>query len=78
MSLKINRLSKWSVAKRIRSRFEIGQSPQILNELYACRVELDINTDAENRDAIPLQILNDLFTNLIALGLEVAEKGDIQ
>jgi hypothetical protein len=77
INLKINRLSKWSVAKRIRSQFEIGQSMQIMSELYACRVELDISTAAENQEAIPFQILSEFFTKLVTIGLEIAEKGDI-
>ncbi len=67
--LEINRLSKWSVARLFRREATSGSS--------ACRLELDINTIQEFEETLPVNKLSDIFQELLDLGVEIAQKGDI-
>jgi hypothetical protein len=78
--VKINRLAKWSVQKTSQGFVPIiplGQ-PQQLAEFLACRLELDINTIAEFEGEFSREQLPRLFDELVALGKEIAEQGDIR
>ena len=44
---------------------------------YACRLELDINTDGDFEGELPRQALPALWDELVRLGAEIAEKGDV-
>ena len=82
--LKINRLSKWS-AMRI-GKFKLQQQTsgdtsrplQVTETIFACRIELDINTSAEVNKPIPTEQYEAIINELIELGQEIIEKGDIQ
>ena len=55
-----------------------GLGPAIVGTpQLACRLELDINTSAENTNLIPLEHIRQLFEELVNLGYEIADKGDI-
>lgn len=74
-SLRINRLCKWSTLA-FRSGEFMAAGPEVVtreNEtVYACRVELDINTDPGFSGDIPKDILDEL----VDLAREICEKGD--
>ena len=67
----INRLSKW---KAIKFNLQINEFE--LEELFACSLEIDINTMPSEQTIINKESLIDLFGELIELGLEIASKGD--
>ena len=81
--LVINRLSTWNVSKVITvgnilaSRQTGTTEAQLVNESYACRVELDVNT-APTFDGVfdPLAARR-VFQELKELGLEILEHGDV-
>lgn len=78
--LEINRLSKWNLLK-LRSVVSLLGSPSPLHpvaETYASYLEVDINTSADYKQALPNAQLPTLFAELIELGIEIAEKGDIK
>jgi len=80
-AIKINRLSKWSVAAL--SNFEIEFAPGIrrtVNQetgLHACRVELDINTAGMLRPAIVGEKAERVLTELTGLAEEILANGDV-
>lgn len=80
--LKINRVSKWSVATWILSTLNLTgtASPvEVFNEqpTFGCLLELDISTDANFKSELPKPKLRPLFDELVNLGVEISEKGDI-
>ena len=80
--VRINRLSRWSVAKLSGIRLEIGEagisrlmaSPEGLS---ACRLELDINTQPERVEPFPQDIAERLLNELVRSGREIVERGDV-
>ena len=76
----INRLSRWNVT-RLRI---VAAAPtvnvslnSIVDELFACRLELDINTAAEQNESISSDSLLNVLDELISIGLELSERGDV-
>jgi hypothetical protein len=77
--LTINRLSKWSVVK-LRPVFippPEGEEPLPASEVYACRLELDINTVPEFPGDFSDPVVESVINELIDLGLEIAIEGDL-
>lgn len=78
--LRINRLSKWSVLGLkiaiITPQGSISAETGKVN--LACHLELDISTSVEYRGAINQKAIKNVFQELVDLGKEIAEKGDIQ
>lgn len=77
-ALRVNRLSKWSVAYF--QRFRLGMllpSAQLGDRTHACRIELDMSTPVEHLQALPGDRLGDLFRELADLAAEVVSSGDI-
>jgi hypothetical protein len=79
--LRINRLTTWSVGTIAFKAFTVtGGQPSIVTpgkEAFVCRVELDINTAAEfSGQFVPDQSRGTLF-ELVELGVEIIEKGDV-
>jgi len=79
--LMLNRLSSWSVSSFIKNVLPLGtgsiqpfQSP----ECFACCLELDINTVPEYRAGFSKENLANVYQELVELGKEIAQKGDIQ
>lgn len=79
--LKMNRLSKWSVAVTTLERFGIAadgvekisrSEPQM-----SCRLELDISTAAEFTGQFSQEQLKSIFQELLDLGKEIVAEGDI-
>lgn len=83
--LQINRLSKWSVIamRHLQLVIPVGQvaiaQPATLGEeKSACRLELDINTSHAFSGELPKERVLPIFDELIVLGKEIAERGDVQ
>ena len=80
-ALKINRLSKWSVAQMLGAGL-IVEPTRILHRSMspgsrACRLELDISTDEERREPLPREAHPSIFKELTDLGSEIVIAGDI-
>jgi hypothetical protein len=77
--LRINRLTKWSALKLSRGVvLPSGKAISIPDmDQYYCRLEVDINTTAEHEGFIAPDELPKLFQELVDLGKEIAENGDI-
>lgn len=81
--IEINRLSKWNVYSGQLVTVAIdpirGQQVSTTTGLsIASRLELDINTFPERSGPLPPHKLSALFGELIDMGLEVSERGDIR
>lgn len=76
-SLVINRLSTWGVMVVKVGLFDPNTTIYQLPETYAFRVELDINT-VPNEDNIVTGQWKEIFGELVILGKEIAELGDIK
>ena len=80
-AMRINRLNKWSVLQE--GTISIGLGPGTVPTLastlpnLACRLELDINTSAESLLPISRPDTQVLFKELVDLGREIADQGDI-
>jgi hypothetical protein len=72
--LRLNRVSTWNP-------IEVQQLDLLTREAAvvdtAVAVQLDINTAAENRTAIPAPLRQDVVAELVALGLEILDRGDV-
>lgn len=79
--LRINRLSKWSVASLIMRQISIGLSgvtaAPLSPPLFGCRLELDINTVSDYQGTFERQQLPSLLQELTSLGQEIVIEGDI-
>jgi len=81
--LYINRLSKWSILRwELRAGvISVAMPPptHLVREDggFACLVDLDINTPAEREDPLPVDQLSAIWAELVALGFEIAARGDI-
>ena len=79
--LRINRLSKWSVMQAGSIGLTLGpEGGAVLPSppsRYACRLELDINT-AVSRHALSSDQIGSLLGELEELGLDIADRGDIE
>ena len=81
-SFTVNRLSKWSVAAF--ESVSITVSPSSVRAvgyadfpMHMSALELDINTSPKPDALIPSDEIPQLFHELVSLGLEIAERGDI-
>lgn|SRR5574341_33157 len=78
----INRLTRWSVATTGQVHFRLsprsGESIQQHSPpIYACHLELDINTDPEFEGELSAAQQESVLKELVALGREIAQEGDI-
>ena len=78
--LEINRISQWSVARLERVADTLDPASSLADgsssSAFASRLELDVNT-VQRRDALQSDSLVDLFNELIHLGTELSERGDV-
>lgn len=72
-----NRISKWGVIKlqQLNINMANNQSQQF-NETLACRLEVDISTNAKNSTKIPSTKVTAIFSKLITLAEEISNNGD--
>jgi hypothetical protein len=79
--LKVNRLTKWSVTQAGLIQIAIGAGAgTVLHSgprQFACRLELDMSTAAEFSGEIPKDKTPSVFEELVRLGREIANRGDI-
>ena len=79
--LEINRLTSWSVVRATGAAVRLSGDDVRFVPLeeasYACRLELDINTVAEFTKGLGKAKIPKLWDELIELGVEIAEKGDV-
>lgn len=73
----VNRVSLWSVVRML--DVELGSAAMPVNkaEQYRRRVALDINTAQEQDAEFDASMQSRLIHELLDLGLEISEKGDI-
>jgi hypothetical protein len=80
-AIAINRLSKWSVMQGSSVGISLtpNTGPQFLpgRDQFACRLELDINTAGPLPNTFDGEQAVELFQELMNLGKEIAERGDI-
>ncbi len=76
--LKINRLSKWSVAVQQTFTFNFSGQASAGQSYFACRLELDVNTAPDFRDGFSKEQAITVSQELANLAGEVMEKGDIR
>ena len=81
-SFTINRLSKWLVAAFESVSITVSPSSgsavgNVASPMYMSMLELDINTSPKPDELIPNDGIPQLFHELVSLGLEIAERGDI-
>ena len=78
--LKINRLSKWSVAQISTAGLVLEPTRILYHDVpqayLACRLELDINTAAERREPLPRETVSNVWQELLNLGMEIVIDGD--
>jgi hypothetical protein len=73
--LEVNRMSTWS---KLNVLFSVSPgTPFTWPEKGYSAVQLDINTAPEKGGILPSELLPALFEELVTLGLEIAERGDI-
>jgi hypothetical protein len=77
--LLVNRLAKWSLLTVRVLQVRVADSPRAANldQAFACRLELDMNTAPEWERELPQESLPALFAELVELGVELSERGDI-
>jgi hypothetical protein len=80
--IEVNRLSKWNVYSGQLVTVAIdplrGQQVSTTSGLrIASRLELDINTFPERTGPLPKHEISAIFRELINLGLEISERGDV-
>jgi hypothetical protein len=74
--LRINRLSRWSAGSSFLVVLHPTMAaPRRINSF--CRLELDINTDAENEALLPRESVPALLDELVAMADEILREGDI-
>ena len=77
----INRLTKWSVIQGggIGIAVHPNVEPRVLHspEFFSCRLELDMNTAGLPESPMPGPDVIELFDELVQLGEEIANQGDI-
>ena len=77
-ALTINRLFTWSIAQGQTVTLAAGPQPSQSHSIqYAANVELDINTVPETPRSIPVRESAVILDELVTLGLEIVEKGDV-
>lgn len=81
VNFSVNRLSKWGVSTWRSFALSIEPITRIRSfpdqELYACRLQLDINTSQYFQGEITREHLPEVFSELVELGVEIIREGDI-
>lgn len=76
--LQVNRLTKWSVlqSQKLNITLSLGTMAPLGDPAYACRLEMDLSTDAQRVDPFPPDLMPDLWRELGVLAVEITEKGE--
>ena len=76
--LLINRLSTWNIPSYRTLTAMAGPDQSTMSEpLYACQLEIDINTSGKSKSALPPEKLVALLDELVSMGTKIVENGDI-
>jgi hypothetical protein len=79
--LRVNRLCTWSVIRwQMQGELGIIGGPSNYTSVtagFACKLDLDINTDGERENPLPQDRLKAIWLELVNLGVEIADKGDV-
>lgn len=75
-ALELNRLVKWSVAE-LNLDVSAGRGMSFNRQLYGAMVDIDVNTNADYGQPLPTRLYLDLWQELINLGIEISEQGDV-
>lgn len=76
-TIRINRLTKWN-ALRAGALIHTTTGEVIsIAEKFACRLEIDVNTQHGLESQLPKDSLLTLFGELVELSIEISKKGDI-
>lgn len=78
--LSINRLTKWAVAQGQVRAYSLLPNLTVFSPgagQFACMLELDLSTDNDFIGELPNQQLSPIFNELVQLGLEISQQGDI-
>ena len=75
--LSINRLSKWAVAIGQMRGLSPDQKFMSFESQPSCMLELDINTDSDFNGKFSREQSTNVFGELVELGKEISQKGDI-
>lgn len=72
--LEINRLEKWA---SMRIQAEQMDNAQVINEdtIHTCKLEIDVNTDANRTEELEDKSIENLFDELKRLGREIVSTG---
>ena len=76
--IRVNRLSRWSV--RLLRQLNLGgdfDGVRGADISYSLSLDLDINTAADYAGEIAPAQLAEMFSELVALGIEISVKGDM-
>ena len=81
--LRVNRLSKWSVAFYQHVKFGIPAGPEPAfsyagSRMLACRIELDISTPPVLPGELPRERLDEIFREMVNFAAEIGEHGDLE
>lgn len=81
--LKINRVSRWLLLILNKIEFSISSqgaslTPDEKSLLTTSRLEIDINTDPKFNGVFPHDKIKLIFNELVQLGVEITEQGDIK
>lgn len=76
--IEINRLSQWSTQRMEIGIIHQGSKPQQMHESFVCRLVLDINTVPSEEISLQKHKLVSFYGELVQLGKEIAEYGDIK
>jgi hypothetical protein len=82
-NLLINRLSKWSVITWRTINFSSSDFTSNIStysefpDSLSCCIELDINTSPNYQEDLPKEKLSQIFRELVDLGKEIVQEGDI-
>ena len=81
-NLRINRLSRWSVQAFVWLQGRFSANPPAMEQIpgpegVSCRLTLDVNTVPNRAIELTPELLPAVFEELVDLGKEIAEKGDI-
>ena len=79
--LELNRLSKWSVLRLSAGSFRFDSDEPVVSksvqEGFSVRLEFDLSTPSNYGKLLPVNRLQKLFGELMSLGMEIAELGDV-
>jgi hypothetical protein len=76
--LEINRVAKWAVLSLNASILKPNSPVVNVPEIFAAHLELDINTSQRYKENIPTDKLSNIFIEMVDLGKEITQKGDIE